>query len=114
MCNKTDRHTDLHHLYYIHRELSEEKSKEKANLVQAVRNVRDISKNHINEMHEVVDTKIKTMAWNSHARQTKAMEACSKLKREFDDTLHEHVGTETTLRHANIVLETEISQMITE
>ena len=65
-------------------------------------------------MHTEVDDKIKTMAWNSHAHQTKAMEACSKLKREFDESLGEHVISETDLRHENIRLETEISQMIKE
>ena len=44
----------------------------------------------------------------------KAMEACSKLKREFDESLGEHVISETELRHENIRLETEISQMIKE
>lgn len=65
-------------------------------------------------MHEIVDNKIKTMAWNSHARQTKALEACAKLKREFDETLNEHVIGETELRRANVHLETEISAMITK
>ena len=52
------------------------------------------------------------MAWNSHARQTKALHACSKLKLEFDSSLDEHTDHETKMRHANIKLETEISQMI--
>ena len=59
-----------------------------------------------------IDATIKTLAWNSHARQTKALHACSKLKLEFDSSLDEHTDHETKMRHANIKLETEISQMI--
>lgn len=79
-----------------------------------MKHVRGVTNTNINEMHEAVDNKIKTMAWNSHARQTKALEACAKLKREFDETSSEHVTSETELRHANNKLETEISAMITE
>ena len=59
-----------------------------------------------------IDATIKTLAWNSHARQTKALHACSKLKSEFDAGLDDHTDNETKMRHANIKLETEISQMI--
>ena len=51
--------------------LIEEKSKEKTNLIDAVKNVRSITSEKIKQMHEAVDTTIKTLAWNSHARQTK-------------------------------------------
>ena len=59
-------------------------------LVQAARNVRQMAKSLIDEMHEEVDTKIKTLAWNSHARQTRALEACARLKKEFDEAIHHH------------------------
>ena len=101
-------------IYLLFSKLTEEKTKEKDALDEAVKQVRSKTTTHINEMHTEVDDKIKTMAWNSHARQTKAMEACSKLKREFDESLGEHVISETDLRHENIRLETEISQMIKE
>ena len=74
------------------RVLTEEKSKEKDELVLAAKNVRQLTKNQIDEMHDVVDTKIKTLAWNSHARQTRALEACARLKREFDEAIHHHTG----------------------
>ena len=72
------------------RVLKDEKSKEKLELVQAARNVRQMAKSLIDEMHEEVDTKIKTLAWNSHARQTRALEACARLKKEFDEAIHHH------------------------
>ena len=74
------------------RKLKDEKSEEKLELVQAARTVRQMAKNLIDEMHEEVDTKIKTLAWNSHARQTRALEACARLKREFDESIHQHTG----------------------
>ena len=75
---------------YNFRVLKDEKSKEKLELVQAARNVRQMAKSLIDEMHEEVDTKIKTLAWNSHARQTRALEACARLKKEFDEAIHHH------------------------
>ena len=92
--------------------LIEEKSKEKSELVNAEKEVRSITAERIREMHEAVDTTIKTLAWNSHARQTKALHACSKLKSEYDNSLEDHTDVETTMRHENIKLENEISEMI--
>ena len=92
--------------------LIEEKSKEKTNLIDAVKNVRSITSEKIKQMHEAVDTTIKTLAWNSHARQTKALHACSKLKSEYDNGLDDHNKTETNMRHSNIKLENEIFDMI--
>ena len=50
------------------RKLTEEKSKEKEELVDAVKKVRDHTNEQINGMHNAVDEKIQSMAWNSHAR----------------------------------------------
>ncbi len=63
-------------------------------------------------MHAIVDSKIKTLAWNSHARIVKAYEACHVLKKEYDEALEDHVEVETELRHQNIKLENEIADMI--
>ena len=57
--------------FLIYRKLTEEKTKEKDALDESVKQVRGKTTSHINDMHTVVDDKIKTMAWNSHARQTK-------------------------------------------
>ena len=57
--------------HLIYRKLTEEKTKEKDALDESVTQVRSKTTSHINDMHTVVDDKIKTMAWNSHARQTK-------------------------------------------
>ena len=100
------------HIQFSYSKLIEEKSKEKSELVNAEKEVRSITAERIREMHEAVDTTIKTLAWNSHARQTKALHACSKLKSEYDNSLEDHTDVETTMRHENIKLENEISEMI--
>ena len=51
--------------------MTAEKTIEKDALDESVKQVRSKTTSHINDMHTVVDDKIKTMAWNSHARQTK-------------------------------------------
>ena len=51
--------------------MTAEKTVEKDALDESVKQVRSKTTSHINDMHTVVDDKIKTMAWNSHARQTK-------------------------------------------
>ena len=59
------------YLFLIYRKLTAEKTVEKDALDESVKQVRSKTTSHINDMHTVVDDKIKTMAWNSHARQTK-------------------------------------------
>ena len=59
------------YIFLIYRKLTAEKTVEKDALDESVKQVRSKTTSHINDMHTVVDDKIKTMAWNSHARQTK-------------------------------------------
>lgn len=92
--------------------MQKKKSKEKEELLEAEKTVRQNTSDLIVEIHQVVNNKIKTLAWNSHARQVKALQVCSKLKTEYDEGIEEHVLTETDLRHINIKIENEIAHMI--
>ena len=88
------------------------KSKEKDELDDQIKTLREETLNSIREHKSQVNNRIRVMSWNSNARQTKSMEYVSELKRELEEAVNEHVTAETNMRHANIDLENEIQEMI--
>ena len=88
------------------------KVEEKEQLQNAGEEIRDRSRTIISSIRKTVDDRVRVMAWKSHARQIKIGEVVAKFKKELNESTHEHVETETALRHENNRLESEIQSMI--
>ncbi len=55
-----------------------------------------------------VDSRVRVVAWNSHARRTRTLEHVNDLKGELEEALEEHCAQETRMRHGNLKLEAEV------
>ena len=57
-----------------------------------------------------VDSRVRVVAWNSHARRTRTLEHVNELKGELEEALEEHCAQETRMRHGNLKLEAEVGE----
>ena len=90
----------------------EKRHSEKRDLARAVRGVRDASLARVRDHKTRVASRLKVVAWNSQAKQSRALETIAELRRELGEALDEHTAAETDMRRANLGLEVEVRAMI--
>lgn len=89
-----------------------EKTREKDQLVQLIRHIRQESRTTIGDLRKGIADRLQVSAWKSHARQTKVFEEVARLQKELSREVSAHASSETLLRHQNDRLQSEVQAMI--